>query len=170
MVGYTKIGTIKKIHGTDGKIIFHPDYPNNYSFEKTKSVLIKNNSEFIPFFITYSKISHNKIFLRFEDVNNPKEAHKLLNKEVWSIPLDTDIETKIDFQKSIHTIINFHVMDNNTLIGTVTNIYPLKNNPLIGVTKEQKEILIPYTEDIIKTIDIKNKIIISHIPDGLISI
>lgn len=170
MIGYTKIGTIKKIHGTDGKIILHPDYHNNYSFEKTKSVFIKNNSEYIPFFITYSKISQNKIFLKFEEVNTPKEAHTLLNKEIWAIPSDKETEKKIEFQKSIHKIINFHVVDNNIHIGTVTNIYPLKNNPLIGVTKEHKEILIPYTKEIIQTIDITNKIINSHIPDGLLNI
>ena len=59
---------------------------------------------------------------------------------------------------------------NNETIGIVEQVVDNPGHPIIVVFRDEKEILIPKTEEIFKKIDRKNKTIYLSLPPGLLNI
>ena len=75
------------------------------------------------------------------------------------------------FSELIHTKVK--VLENNQLniIGEVINLENEKNNLLVvKLYKNNKEVLIPFVEEIVPTIDIKNNYLIINPPKGLLEL
>ena len=61
--------------------------------------------------------------------------------------------------------------DELKIIGTVTNLENEKNNLLvIKLLENQKKVLIPFVEEIVPFIDIKNNFLIIKPPKGLLEL
>ena len=73
-------------------------------------------------------------------------------------------------ENKIERILDFEIIENNKIIGKVKDYYEKKIQPLIVTEIEQKEILIPYDNNIIKKIDYKKKKIFVELPKGLLEI
>ena len=70
-----------------------------------------------------------------------------------------------------HEVIGFTVMDLNFgEIGIVKQILEYPNQAVLQVLYKEKEVLIPASNDVIKSVDRKNKEIQVEAPDGLIDI
>ena len=92
----------------------------------------------------------------------------LINADIQGI--NTEEKKCQKKENKIERILDFEIIENNKIIGTVKDYYEKKIQPLIVTEIEQKEILIPYDNNIIKKIDYKKKKIFVELPKGLLEI
>ena len=165
------IGKFAKTFGYKGELILKFDVSIPSGFEKTKVIFIKLDGLPVPFFISPNEIfikDDQTAIIKLDDVDDEEKAKKLLGKE---ISIENYIEQEKIDTSNINSFKNYKIVDINIgEIGYFEKIIEIPNNPLIQLFKEEIEILLPFTEEIITKIDDKNKTIEVNTPKGLVDI
>ena len=164
------LGKVVRPYGYKGNlaILLDVDSPEDYKELESVFLATTGSQELIPFFIDQIQILHKgQARIKFDSVNTEEEAKRLSKSELY-LPLDFLPEltgTKFYY----HEIIGFDVIDSEKgNIGTVTSIMEASQELLEIKHPTNKEILIPITDAILKSIDRKNKTISISAPKGLI--
>ena len=163
------LGKLTKTHGLKGELAIwlDVDYPEEY--EELDSVLLEIKGELIPHFVAEIQIRPNKSIIKFEDINTIEEAQKIVNCEIY-LPNDNLPELDND-QFYYHEIIDFDVIDEQKgKLGKVTAVYTSEAQDLIAMAYENSEILIPVSDEIVKTVDRIKKELYTNLPEGLLEI
>ena len=166
---YYYLGKIVRLHGYDGMVsaYFDTDEPGEY--EELKMVFLKINNVPVPFFIRSINMLNNKALIRFEDVNTPEIAERLVQKEIY-LPLSELPELRGN-KFYYYEIKGFKVIDEKSgEIGKVGQVLEYPNQALMQVMHHDTEVLIPVSDDIILNVDRKKKEIHIRAPEGLIEI
>jgi len=164
---YYKIGHITNPIGFRGELLVNSFFIKRSHLSNLKFLYINIDETLIPFKIKKITLNNKNIRLKLEDVNNENDVSKLKEKSVYLSKKDLILEEK---ENKIERILDFEIIENNKIIGTVKDYYEKKIQPLIVTEIEQKEILIPYDNNIIKKIDYKKKKIFVELPKGLLEI
>ena len=155
---YLTIGRLGKPHGLDGGIVFYviTDFPER--LKKGKKVFIGESK--LPVQIQSVKEHSRGLIFQFEEFNTIDEIEVFKSQYVY---VDSQELPKLpEGEYYHHQLIGLQVFDPQGIeIGILQSIletgandvYLIKNN-------DQKEILIPALLDLIKKIDIENKIMI----------
>ena len=71
-----------------------------------------------------------------------------------------------------HEVVGYQLREEGTgeIIGIVSQVYEGAGQDLIAFMIEDKEVLVPISDDIVKTIDRANNILNVNLPEGLIEI
>jgi 16S rRNA processing protein RimM len=164
-----EIGTIIRLHGTDGALISTLDIPEvGDNFKKTESVFIKKDGLLIPFFVEFYKLTNKNIILKLRCIDSVKYAERFLNCKVLTT---IDIMSEIDGDTPNQGLHAYQVFDVNFgHIGIVKNINQIPGNFILEVDYKEKTILIPIADEIIKDINHKECIIYVETPRGLIEL
>jgi len=168
------LGYTSKVHGKQGELIAKLDVDNPDKYNKLESVLIrlnKNDNSLIPFFITHAQVLNNgTVKLKIDDINDVVQAELLVGKELF-LPL-TKLPKLTGNKFYYHEVIGFQVID--AVKGTIGEIFNVLEFPQQAVLEiknaQEKEILIPITDQIIKTVNRAEKTIEVDAPEGLIDI
>lgn len=162
------LGKIVKKYSFKGEVILKLDTDEPAIYENMEAVFLDMGNKLLPFFIEESLLQKgNQLRIRFEDVNDERDADAILKTDVY-LPLDLLPKLKGD-QFYFHEIIGFVLEDvNYGEVGKITSINDKTAQDLFVVEKDGKEILIPMIDDFIKKIDRKNKKVIVETPKGLI--
>jgi 16S rRNA processing protein RimM len=164
-----QLGYIAKTHGVQGELTFVLDVDNPEDYDQLTSVFIEINGKLVPFFITHFLLQREKAIVRLEDVNTLDSADKLVGNALY-LPLSQLPQLEED-QFYYHDIIGYQVVDAaKGVLGTVANVYELPHQDLIAMTYQDKEVLIPVTDDIVTKVDHKTKQLQVTLPDGLLEI
>ncbi|MCD4678978.1 MAG: ribosome maturation factor RimM [Bacteroidales bacterium] len=166
---YYFLGYIIKTQGQKGDMVLMLDVDNPKQYEKLESVFIEIDKDLVPFFIEKITLEHqNKAVVRFQDIN-PENTDFLVKRSVY-LPLD--LLPKLSGNKFYyHEVVNFEVIDlHHGNIGKIVDIVDTQPQALFQILYKGKEILIPVVDEIIKTVDRKNKQIIIEAPEGLIDL
>lgn len=168
------LGYTSKVHGKQGELIAKLDVDNPDKYNKLESVLVrlnKNDNSLIPFFISHAQVLNNgTVKLKIDDINDVVQAELLVGKELF-LPLNK--LPKLTGNKFYyHEVIGFQVID--ALKGSIGEIFNVLEFPQQAVLEiknaQEKEILIPITDQIIKTVNRAEKTIEIDAPEGLIDI
>ncbi len=164
------LGKITKKYSFKGELIINLDTDEPEIYEDLKSIFININGKLIPFFIeksTFQKKSALRI--KFEDVNSEEEASSMINKEAY-LPLE-DLPKLKGKKFYYHEIIGYNVVDSNYGdIGLIIKVDDKSLQSIFVVENKGKQILIPINDNIIETINRKNKTIYISAPNGLIDL
>lgn len=163
------VGKLTKTHGLKGEmaIWLDVDYPEEY--EELESILVEMKGELIPYFVEEIQIRANKSIIKFEDIDTIEAAQKLINCDLY-LPND-NLEELDDDQFYYHEIIGFIIVDDTQgKLGTVTAVYTAEAQDLIAMNYQNKEVLIPVSDEIVKTIDREKKELYTDLPAGLIEV
>jgi 16S rRNA processing protein RimM len=172
-MAYTKgilLGRIAKVSGYEGAVavklekIFYGNIP------QMESVFLEIEGRPVPFFISGSEYAGgDTLKLKFEGYDLIEKISEFTG---CSIFLTTGVYTEESEQNDIQSLIGYAVFTNdNVLIGTVIEIITNPGQSLLNVlSAEKKEILIPFHEHFILTINKKNRKLIMNIPEGLTEI
>lgn len=168
------LGYTSKVHGKQGELIIKLDVDFPEEYKNLESVFIqlnKKDTSLIPFFISNSQIQNNgSLRIKIEDLNSIAEAKLLVGKEVY-LPLNT--LPKLEGNKFyFHEVIGFMVTDTNKgVVGKITQVLEHPTQSIFEIVNaDNKEILIPITDDIVKDVDRTNQTIEVTTPDGLIDL
>lgn len=164
----TKIGYIAKAFGFKGelKCTLEVSILGN---ELPHFLWIYIEGKPVPFSVQEINTHNNTLVLKFEDVETEEEAQLLKNTSLFCEK--SLFDTYFEKEESLEDLIGFTVLDKTKgNIGIVDSILENSIQPTLIIVFEEKEILIPYSEDIILEIDEDKKIIKINAPEGLIDL
>jgi len=163
------VGRISRINGYDGSVSVRLEKSFLDKIPEMKSVFLEINGKPVPFFISLSEYSGGDILkLKFEGYESYEKVSEFTGCRVY---LTTTSEETLSAEKS-GDIPGFKVFhQNKNLIGTVKEIVQNPGQDLLKIiSPENKEILIPFHEDFIISLDTKKKTIRVKLPEGLTDI
>jgi len=167
--GYFLLGKIIRTHGYKGglKAILDVDQPEEY--RELDMLFIEVKDQLIPWMIENIHLERNKANLKLADLNDMESAEKLVGRFIY---LPVELLPKLKGNKFYyHEVAGFRVHDeDHGDIGFIDRVIDLPNNPLFAITFNDKEILLPISDEIILKVDRKKKTIVVRAPEGLIEI
>lgn len=163
----TPIGTVKRSHGLDGKLKVTIEQFYVKDIPQLTAVVIEKGEDFLPFFIEYAELSSQPILLKFESIHSKEEASKLNGKILYAITKELSGVKENEFDLIIG--MSLYNQDNQR-IGVVKDIVEYPNQTLLEIDFNSKELLLPFHEDLILSINVEEKIITVKLPDGLLDI
>lgn len=165
-----KVGKIVNTHGVKGevRIVSTTDFADE-RYEKGNKLYIFKEKQSEPVEVTVASHRRHKNFdlLTFEGYENVNDVEQYKNCEV-KIPEEqlTDLE---DGEFYFHEIIGCTVKtEDGVEVGTVKEILTPGANDVWVVKKGGKEVLIPYIDDVVQSIDIDEKEIVITVMEGLL--
>ena len=161
------LGIISKKHGYKGAVNIKLDVNSSEKYKELDYLFIDLNGNLVPFFISSLRFKNNNITLvKFDDVNDEESANSLIGKSTY-LPLDLLEEDERPLQALIH----FHVFDkNHGVLGQLIAVQENNLQDLMVIDFNGTELLIPFVENYIESIDNKKKEIHLYTPDGLIDL
>jgi 16S rRNA processing protein RimM len=132
-------------------------------------VFVEIKDQLIPWMIEGIHLENNKVNLKLADLKDMEGAEKLVGHFIY---LPDELLPKLTGTKFyFHEVTGFKVHDaTHGDIGTIDRVIDLPNNPLFAITFNNKEILLPISDEIIRKIDRRKKVIEVIAPEGLIEI
>lgn len=151
------LGYVAKLHGFKGEVSLFLDVTNPTDYETLDAVFIDINNQLTPFFLTSFKLK-NKGFAaaKFEGVDTENDARLLLRKNIY---LPAQILPELSGTNFYdHEIVGYEVHDTeHGFIGVMEQVIDLSANPLFQIMKDDKELLIPIIDGVVKEVDRKSK-------------
>ena len=163
------LGTIFKLHGYKGDVNIYNDNDIPLVYTDIEFFYIEDNNELIPYFTESIRPKKKQVLLvKLEDVDSEEQALKILKQKVY---LPNKFLPEIENINPDKLIVGFDVIDNTMgKIGTVNFVSDKTSQKLIVVKDEKKEFFIPFHDNFVININLKNKILEVNIPQELIDI
>lgn len=163
-----QLGKITKPFGYRGQVVFFLDVDSPEDYSGLDSVFVEVKNTLIPYFIKEININGNKAIVTFEDVS-AEEAQSLVGCQLF-LPLE--VLPKLDGNRFYyHEVIGWQVVDSEKgNIGSIASVIDYPAQALFQVMKNDKEILIPIIDPVIKKVDREEKVMYITAPNGLIDL
>ncbi|MEM1407862.1 MAG: ribosome maturation factor RimM [Bacteroidota bacterium] len=163
------LGYVIKRHGLKGELSIFLDVDDPEAYSELESVFVGIDGKLVPFFIERISVRGDRAVIQFEGVNAVHQADELKGCELF-LPL-TMLPKLEGTSFYYHEVIGFQVYDHAVgVVGRVKDIYTGTGQELLAIERDYKELLIPVTDDTIKSIDREKAEILVHLPAGLLDI
>jgi 16S rRNA processing protein RimM len=172
MTEWFKVGKIVNTHGVRGEIrvISSTDFPDErYQIGTQLMVKDENETKEIPVIVRHHRRHKNFDLLQFEGYHSINDVEKFKGSTLYVS--EEFLEELEENEFYYHEIIGCTVMTaNDEELGKIKEIFETGANDVWVVQRKDggKDILLPYIEDVVKDIDIDNKVIRVHLLEGLI--
>lgn len=151
-----QIAKILKSNGTDGGILIGVRDIDVNEIDLKEPVFINFDGLPVPFFILdLQKKGTSKAVVHLNDVTSLEDAEEIVGREVF-IEGEWEEEKELNFD-------GWTVYDHGKELGTVTGLEPIPGNPCLYIG----DILIPFHEDFIVSLDEDEQALYLDLPDGL---
>lgn len=165
-----ELGYVAKLHGYKGEVSLFLDVTNPDDYSSLDAVYIDLNGQLTPFFVESFALK-NKGFaaVKFEGVNSENDAKAILRKSCY---LPASILPQLDDKHFYdHEVVGFTLYDTNYgAVGKIEQIIDLSVNPLIQVMAGDKEVLIPFVQNLVQHVNRIEKTLTVTAPAGLIDL
>ena len=163
-----QLGKITKPFGYKGQVVFFLDVDCPDDYAGLDSVFVEVKGMLVPYFIESININGNKAVVTFEDLS-AEEAQSLVGCGLF-LPLDLLPElTGTNFY--YHEVRGWTVIDSEKgELGAIASVIDYPAQALLQIFKNDKEILIPVIDEVIKSLDRDKKIMYIEAPKGLIDL
>ena len=163
------LGRITKLNGYEGAVTVKLERLFSGKLPKMESVFLEIEGRPVPFFISYSEYTGADILkLKFEGYNSSEKVREFSGSRVF-LTTGIAVDNKIE---DIMNLVGYEVLlGDNYLLGSIKEVIPNPGQWLLNVTSTaNKDILIPFHDHFIVSIDNNKKLLIMNIPDGLTEI
>ena len=158
------IGKIGKTHGIKGFVSIHLNDNIDVDWDSLRSFFIMMDNVPVPYIVEDIEFLPQKIIVKFQGINSVNEAKHFVNK-IISLP-----ENLILLDDTLNYV-GYLVMDvnqNNHHIGYVKEVIVNNNLKwLVIQNQHQKEILLPFNENLIEQINHQEKQIFYKAIEGM---
>jgi len=158
------IGKIGKTHGIKGFVSIHLNDNIDVDWDSLRSFFIMMDNVPVPYIVEDIEFLPQKIIVKFQGINSVNEAKHFVNK-IISLP-----ENLILLDDSLNCIgyLVIDVNQNNHHIGYVKEVIVNNNLKwLVIQNQHQKEILLPFNENLIEQINHQEKQIFYKAIEGM---
>lgn len=168
MEEYFEIGQIVNTSGLKGILKIKPFTDDIKKFSNLKTIYIKTKNGLTEFKIEQVRYVKNMVMLKLAGIDTVEEAEKYRNLYI-KILRDQEEELE-EGSYYVVDILGCKVnTDANQELGKIVDVFQTGSNDVYVVKDEQgKQILLPAIKQVIKNVDIKNKIITVHLLEGLV--
>jgi len=163
-----EVGQIVNTFGIKGFVKIYPYVDDITRFEDLKTVYLKSKKQEKKLEIEEVKYKKNMVLIKFKGIETVEQAKTLRNSYIEidrsdAIPLE-------EGQYFIADLLGLEVFeDTGEKLGILDDIFNNGSTDIYVVKNELgKQFLLPYIDDVIKQIDLKNEKIIVHLIEGLI--
>jgi 16S rRNA processing protein RimM len=172
MEKWFNVGKIVNTHGIRGevRVISKTDFPEKrYKVGNVLYLFMPGSNKPIELTVKTHRTHKNFNLLTFEGFENINEVEKFRDG-ILKVP-ESQLGELDEDEFYYHEVIGCHVVTTEGLeLGKVTEILsPGANDVWVIKSSEGKEILIPYIEDVVKKVDVKEKVILIQPMEGLLS-
>lgn len=164
-----RIGKLVATHGLKGNLILSHIVGNSKWLKKGQALFVElQKGSHIPYFVADLKASANDEYIvQLEDIDKIESAKRMVSKHVY---VQEDILAG-HADDSPLLWIGFHMTDKKAgSLGVIEDVLQTGSQWLAKLTIQDKEVLIPLIEQMVKAIDIKKKTITTDLPEGLLEI
>lgn len=166
---YVSVGKILNFHGIQGeaKVGFSK---NQEDFLKSlKQVYVRCNSEYLNFDVSSVRFNKNFALLKFKEIDSINDLIPYKGCLIF-VEKTTIRETLGENEFLIDELTGLEVFDlEGNFVGVVVGVSNNGASDLISVKSKSKKIsLVPFVDELVPTVDIKNKKIIINNIKGLI--
>jgi 16S rRNA processing protein RimM len=163
------LGRITKVNGYEGAVTVKLEKVFTENIPLMESVFLEIEGRPVPFFVSGSEYTGADIMkLRFEGYETIESVSEFIGCNIFlTTPPPDD-----DQPEEIKSLLGFKVfIQDNILLGTIIEVIPGTGQWLLNIiTTEKKEILVPFHEDFIISINSRKKSMVLDIPEGLTEI
>jgi 16S rRNA processing protein RimM len=164
------LGKVTKTSGYKGNLVFFFDVDDIGNYNELEAVFIDVHGELIPFVILGLHFkSNNTAFVTLEDITDDEQASALVNCDLY-LPISF-LPPLTGNKFYFHELIGYSVLDvRHGNIGKITSVNDNAQQAIFNIQFNDKEILVPIIDEIIRKVDRENKTIHVETPEGLIEI
>lgn len=162
------IGKIINTHGVRGEVKVKRISDFEERFTVGETVYLNHETELIPLEIATYRNHKGFDLLKFEGFNNINDVEKYKNS---LLQIKEEQLTELENHEFYyHEIIGCEVFTmQNELIGKIKEVLaPGANDVWVVEQKDKKDALIPYIEQVVKEVDIRNKKVLIEPMEGLL--
>jgi len=160
-------GKIVKTHGVQGQVLVKLNIEAESVIKPIEVLFIETKSGNEPFFIQTINLQSDKAYILFEGIKDVNEAVKLKDSKLFINDDLIDDDLAVDFEKLIGYLVVDEIVGE---LGQIVDIYETAGHDLLAVIYQEKEILIPFVDEIITDIDEEDKKIVVTLPNGLLDL
>ena len=159
-----QLAKVLKSNGTDGGLLvgFRDCDPNEISLEEP--VFVEFDGLPVPFFfVSLTPRGNSRAIVRLNDVSSLSDAEELVGKTLWIEDEDADDEE----EDLMNSLLGWEIVG----AGTVTGVLDIPANPCLEIeTKNGTVCLVPFHEDLIRSVDADRRSLTMEIPAGLLDL
>lgn len=163
------LGRIIKVNGVEGAVTVRLEKVFFENIPQMESVFLEIEGRLVPFFINSSEYTGANILkLKFAGYNSIEKVGEFIGCLIFLTGAISD-----GYHTSgIPDFNNYKVLtQDNKLLGTITEVIPSPGQWLLNILSAgNKDVLIPFHDHFIVSIDKKKKIIVMDLPEGLTEI
>ncbi len=166
---YFYLGKVVKVHGYEGKVSIYFDTDEPQEYIDIDMIYINISGSLVPFFINNLSLLNNKAVVSFMDIDDIDKANSLVNKELY---LPISLLPELTGNKFYyHEVKNMMVIDESFgELGPISAVLEYPNQAVLQIFVDNKEVLIPISNEIIINVDRKANKIIIKAPEGLLDV
>lgn len=165
------VGVVANTHGIRGelKVVPHTDFPEERFAAKNQLVLKHpNQNQSISVTVERSRLHKNVYMVKFAEFNNINEVEKYKG---WFLMISEDQREQLEEDEYYYSdIMGCRVItDEGEELGTVREILaPGANHVWVVKRPKGQDVLLPVIDEVIKKVDVPNKVITVHLMEGLL--
>lgn len=160
-----KIAQVLKSNGADGELVlsFREIAPDDINLKEP--VFIFYDGLPVPFFIESFSIKGNKrALVKLTNILSHEDAEEVAGKAVYA-----DKGAFSRYEEDFHNIEGWTLRNSDSCkVGTIISIEEIPGNPCLSVDTKSGQVLIPFHEDLILSVNEDLQKIIMSIPEGLL--
>lgn len=169
MVDFLNVGKIVNTHALQGevRIVSNSDFKDE-RFKVGAQLFIDYQGSHVPVVIKSHRVNKNFDLVKFKDMNHINDVEKY--KGCQLLVDATNLEDLEDDAFYFHEIIGCQVKTEEDLVlGEIIDILQTGANDVWVIKRKgEKDLLIPYIEDVVKKVDTKEKVVVIELLEGLI--
>lgn len=165
---YIYVGKIVNTHGIKGevRIVSDSDFKDE-RFSKGSKLFIKDNKEMKELTVNSHRVHKKFDLVTFLGYNNINDIIDYKGKQLYINKEDlTDLD---EDEFYYHDLVGCEVYTEDEYVGKISGIMETGANDVWRIKRENdKDLLIPYIDSVVKSVDIENKKVEITIIDGLL--
>ncbi len=166
----TRIGFIRKTHGVRGEVILDFDSVFESSLSESQRLFIEIDGFLVPFFISDEGLrikSSRSAIVKFDWVDTEEYACRFRNSSVFLFSSEIIAEE----EDSVSGFENY-LLEDETLgtLGEIIQVNDYSGNVVFTVIHKNRELLVPFNDELLVSVDEQRRIIKLNIPNGLVDL
>lgn len=167
------IGHYNKPHGVAGEISATVDVEVDM-LQSLSCLISEIDGIFVPFFVNACRTkSAETVLLTIDGIASEHEAAQLVNHDIYVLKREyahASVEADADGYP-LDYFIGYELRDSDGMtVGEITDVDEQTENALFIVTRDDQELMVPASDDLIVEFDTDDKVMVMNLPQGLIDL
>ena len=164
---YIELGVIQRKQGLQGHIVLHL-HEHGGEYLHLKALYVQIDHTFVPYNVEKFLHQHHSAVVKLQGIDNPQVAHNLVGLAAF-VPQAMLQKVYPSKLLSVKKLIGYYTTDIKLgFLGPVRTMYTSTQQYILGIDFQNKELLVPYHEAIVKRVNHMQQTITVQLPSGFI--